>query len=62
MIGALLGRLFPPKLGKIEDVDTVLLALAIREGQVEVYQGEESKPGRVFEWPDGRHRKPLRIR
>jgi|GEM_PF-6059228 len=62
MIGILLSRLFPPKLGRIKDVNATLLAIAIRNGEVEVYEGEESRPGRVFEWPQGRWAKPVRIR
>lgn len=62
MIGALLSRLFPPKLGKIEHPEEVFLAIAIRNGEIDAYHGEESKPGRVFEWPEGRWAKPVRIR
>ena len=62
MIDFILGLLFPPKLGKIKDINSVMLAHAIREGKIDGYEGEDSRPGRVFEWPDGRHRKPRRIR
>ena len=53
MIAHILGVLFPPKLGKIKDVDTVVLLAAVRNGEIETYEGEDSWPGPVFEWRDG---------
>ncbi len=62
MIQLLLSKLFPPRKGRIKEIDAVMRAIAIRNGEVEVYEGEESQPGRVFEWPQGRWAKPIRIR
>jgi hypothetical protein len=60
MIARILSVLFPPKLGKIENIDTVVLAAAIRNGEAEVYEGEDSWAGPVFEWRDGWHLKSRR--
>lgn len=64
MFDCLLGFLFPPKRGKIHGFESVMLLHAVRQGLVKVYEAEprESGVGRVWEWPEGRHRKPRRLR
>lgn len=64
MLKVTLYKLFGPKLGRIEDFDSVLRAHALRAGtlKTEVPEPEESGIGRVWEWPEGRHRKPRRVR
>jgi hypothetical protein len=50
MIARILSLLFPPRPGRIKDIDTVMLATAIRQGEIEVYEGEDSWAGQAFEW------------
>jgi hypothetical protein len=50
VIERLLSTLFPPKLGRIKDIDAIMLAIAIRQGEIEVYEGEDSWAGQAFEW------------
>jgi hypothetical protein len=64
MLAYLLGLIFPPKLGKINGVDDVVLLHAIHQGKVTVYEAEppDSGVGRIWEWPEGRWREGHRIR
>lgn len=53
MIGFVLSKLFPPRLGKI-DVDSLMLLQKIREGQIDVVEEDRvSGVGRVFEYVEG---------
>jgi len=66
MLAYILSKTFPPradKLGKIHDVDAVLRLYAIRAGTLKVEEPEpaDTGVGRLFEWPDGRHRKGRRV-
>jgi hypothetical protein len=51
-----LGLLFPPKLGKIEDVDSVLLRYRLASGELETIDPGPPEGGiaKVLEWRDGR--------
>lgn len=58
MITTILSKVFPPKLGKIENSNAVLLSHALRNGLIKTYGPEplESWAGTVKEWREGRWR------
>ena len=64
MIAALLSALFPPRLGKVEDVGAVLLAHALRTGTLHTVEADPWEAGIVglYEYPEGRDYQPRRLR